>query len=60
MLSDHDPKYLLTMDNDSPVSYNGIRQRYALDWVLKMMFAKNTFTITKHLLLHEKRGIIMV
>lgn len=31
---DHNPKYLLTMDNDPPVSYNGIRQRYALDWLL--------------------------
>ena len=26
----------------------------------KEMLPKNTFTITKHLLLHEKRGIIMV
>lgn len=33
-IKDHNPKYLLTMDNDPPVSYNGIRQRYALDWLL--------------------------
>ena len=25
-ISDHNPKYLLTMDNDPPISYNGIRQ----------------------------------
>ncbi len=33
-ISDHYPKYLLTLDNDSPVSHNGIRQLYALDWLL--------------------------
>ena len=33
-ISDHNPKYLLTMDNDPPISYNGIRQKYALDWLL--------------------------
>lgn len=33
-ISDHNPKYLLTMDNDPPVSYNGIRQKYVLDWLL--------------------------
>ncbi len=32
-LSDHYPKYLLTLDNDPPVSHNGIRQLYALDWL---------------------------
>ena len=24
----------LTMDNDPPASYNGIRQKYVLDWLL--------------------------
>lgn len=33
-ISDHNPKYLLVMDNDPPVSYNGIRQKYVLDWLL--------------------------
>lgn len=33
-ISDHNPKHLLTMDNDPPISHNGIRQRYALDWLL--------------------------
>ncbi len=33
-IRDHNPKYLLTMDNDPPVSYNGIRQKYVLDWLL--------------------------
>ena len=35
-ISDHNPKVLLTMDNDPPISYNGIRQRYVLDWLLDM------------------------
>ena len=34
-IADHNPKYLLTMDNDPPVSYNGIRQKYVLDWLLE-------------------------
>lgn len=33
-IADHNPKYLLTMDNDPPISYNGIRQKYVLDWLL--------------------------
>ena len=33
-INDHNPKILLTMDNDPPVSYNGIRQKYVLDWLL--------------------------
>ena len=33
-IQDHNPKYLLTMDNDPPVSYNGIKQKYVLDWLL--------------------------
>ena len=34
-ISDHNPKYLLVMDNDPPTSYNGIRQKYVLDWLLQ-------------------------
>ena len=34
-IADHNLKVLLTMDNDPPASYNGIRQKYALDWLLK-------------------------
>ena len=33
-ISDHNAKTLLTMDPDPPVSYNGIRQQYVLDWLL--------------------------
>ncbi len=33
-MSDHYPKYLLTLDNDPPISHNGIQQLYALDWLL--------------------------
>ena len=33
-IPDHNPKVLFTMDNDPPVSYNGIRQKYVLDWLL--------------------------
>ena len=33
-IADHNPKYLLTMDNDPPVSHNGIRQVFVLDWLL--------------------------
>lgn len=33
-ISDHNPKTLLVMDNDPPASYNGIRQKYVLDWLL--------------------------
>ena len=34
-ISDHNPKYLLTLDDDPPVSHNGIRQLNALDWLIK-------------------------
>ena len=34
-ISDHNPKYLLTMDADPFTSHNGIRQINALDWLLK-------------------------
>ena len=33
-ISDHNPKYLLTLDDDPPVSHNGIRQLNSLDWLL--------------------------
>jgi predicted AAA+ superfamily ATPase len=33
-IKDHNPKYLLTMDDDPPASHNGIRQLNALDWLL--------------------------
>lgn len=33
-IHDHNPKYLITMDNDPPISHNGIKQIYALDWLL--------------------------
>ena len=34
-IPDHNPKYLLTMDNDPPVSHNGIKQKFVLDWLLE-------------------------
>lgn len=34
-ITDHNPKYLLTMDNDPPISHNGIKQKYVLDWLLE-------------------------
>lgn len=36
-IPDHNPKCLLTMDKDPPISYNGIRQKYALDWLLGLV-----------------------
>lgn len=33
-IPDHNPKFLLTLDDDPPCSHNGIRQLYALDWLL--------------------------
>lgn len=33
-ISDHNPKYLLTLDDDPPADYNGIKQINALDWLL--------------------------
>lgn len=35
MISDHNPKYLLTMDVTPYTTHNGIRQLNALDWLLK-------------------------
>ena len=34
-ISDHNPKYLLTMDLGPTVSHNGIKQINVLDWLLK-------------------------
>ena len=33
-IPDHNPKFLLTLDNDPVTSHNGIKQIYALDWLL--------------------------
>lgn len=33
-IQDHNPKYILTMDNDPPISYNGIRQLFVLEWLI--------------------------
>lgn len=35
-IADHNLKVLLTMDQDPPVSHNGIRQKYVLDWLLHL------------------------
>lgn len=34
-ISDHNPKYLLTMDDEPLTSHNGIKQMNVLDWLLK-------------------------
>ena len=34
-ISDHNPKYLLTLDADPEASHNGIRQINTLDWLLR-------------------------
>lgn len=34
-IADHNPKYLLTLDDDPEVSYNGIKQINAIDWLLR-------------------------
>jgi predicted AAA+ superfamily ATPase len=33
-IADHNPKYLLTLDEDPPSSHSGIRQLNAIDWLL--------------------------
>ena len=33
-IADHNPKYLITLDNDPPASHDGIKQIYALDFLL--------------------------
>lgn len=35
-IRDHNPKFLLTLDNDPEVSYNGIRQLNVLDWLSEL------------------------
>jgi predicted AAA+ superfamily ATPase len=35
-ISDHNQKYLLTLDEDPIISYNGIKKINALDWLLKV------------------------
>ena len=34
-ITDHNPKFLLTLDEDPPAAHNGIKQLNALDWLLK-------------------------
>ena len=34
-ISDHNPKYLLTMDYGAVISHNGIKQIHVLDWLLR-------------------------
>ena len=34
-IKDHFPKYLITMDNIPNVTHNGIKQLYALDWMIR-------------------------
>ncbi|MDR2723669.1 MAG: ATP-binding protein [Holosporaceae bacterium] len=33
-ISDHNPKYLITLDDDPEMSHNGIKQINAIDWLL--------------------------
>ena len=33
-LRDHNPKCLLSLDEDPPASYNGIRRLNVLDWLM--------------------------
>ena len=33
-IQDHNPKYILTMDDEPIKSYNGIKQVYVLDWLI--------------------------
>lgn len=34
-IKDHNPKYVLCLDDESPTDHNGIRQLFALDWLMK-------------------------
>ena len=34
-IPDHNPKFLLTMDNDPVGDYNGIKKLYVIDWLLE-------------------------
>lgn len=33
-VSDHNPKYILCLDDDGTIDYDGIKQLYAIDWLL--------------------------
>ena len=33
-VSDHNPKYILCMDDEPVIDYDGIKQIYAIDWLL--------------------------
>ena len=35
-ISDHNPKYILTMDEVPEISYKGIKQINAIDWLLEL------------------------
>ena len=35
IIRDHNPKYLITLDDDPPAVYNGIRRVNALDWLFE-------------------------
>lgn len=35
LIKDNHPKYLLTMDKENEIDYNGIKKIYLLDWLLK-------------------------
>ena len=37
MIKDHFPKCILTMDLEAETTYNGIRKKYVLDWLLEKM-----------------------
>jgi hypothetical protein len=34
-IRDHNPKYLVTLDDDPPAVHNGIQRVNALDWLLE-------------------------
>lgn len=42
-IKDHNPKYLLTMDNTPLTSYNGIKQIHVLDWLMKKSHPNDLF-----------------
>ena len=39
-ISDNYPKYLITMDDSREISHNGIKQIYAIDWLLNRHISK--------------------
>ncbi len=40
-IKDHNPKYLLTLDVEPPTSHKGIKQIYALDWLVLKKYNKS-------------------